>query len=96
MFFYNSNLDCWFELHLGHAHMTVLFLCLCYAVHTRPCDGNIPCPWSYTKCLQTIFRKVENERPWATLVSSTTETHTWLDGWVDVCRDRQTDRQIDR
>ena len=33
--FYNSNLDCWFELHLGHAYMTVLFLCLCYAVHTK-------------------------------------------------------------
>jgi hypothetical protein len=24
------------------------------------------------------------------------QTHTQLDGWVDLCRDRQTDRLIDK
>jgi len=33
--FHNSNLDGWFELHLGHAYVNVLFLCLCYALRTK-------------------------------------------------------------
>lgn len=33
--FYNSNLDGWFELYLGHAYVTVLFLCLCYVIHKK-------------------------------------------------------------